>query len=65
MPEVCVVERGVMSALRPKGEQAIVIPFLDDPAFFHDDDPVRGFDGGQPMPHQRRPAKLPQRAQDE
>ena len=30
-------------------EQAIVIPFFDDPAFFHDDDSVRGLDGGQPV----------------
>jgi len=26
-----------------------VVTFFDDSAFFHDDDSVRGFDGGQPV----------------
>ena len=44
MPEVGVVQRGVMPALC---EQALVIPLLDDPALFHHDDAVRGFDRGE------------------
>ena len=46
MPEIRVVERGVMSAL---GEQTFVVPLLDDRAFFHHHDAVGGFDGGQPV----------------
>src|SRR3990172_2905332 len=44
--EAGVVEHGAAAA---SGEQAIVIPFFDDPSLFHDDDTVRGFDGGQAM----------------
>ena len=46
MAEAGVVEHGAAAA---SGEQAIVIPFFDDPSLFHDDDTVRGFDGGQAM----------------
>ena len=44
MPEIRVVQLGIMSALR---EQALVIPLLDNGARLHDHDPVRCLHRGQ------------------
>ena len=42
MPEICIIKFGIMSVLI---EQALMIAFFDNRAFFHDNDSIGGFDG--------------------
>ncbi|MFH1636670.1 MAG: hypothetical protein ABIG63_22025 [Chloroflexota bacterium] len=47
MPEIRVIQLGVMSALRPTGEQSIVVSLFDDGTLLHDRASVRSLHRGQ------------------
>jgi hypothetical protein len=46
MPEIGIVERGIMTAFF---EQTLIVAFLDNLPFFHNNDAIRGFDSREAM----------------